>query len=103
MESEMSTRFDLVDLQLFIAVAETRSITAGAARVHRAHTLQRGPAGAGRAAARRTRKPPPGRFPGGREPRLRRTDHLERAACACHGARSKARRAAALSRAAEQF
>ena len=27
-------RFDLVDLQLFIAVAETRSITAGAARVH---------------------------------------------------------------------
>src|SRR3982751_6991897 len=27
-------RFDLVDLQLFIAVAETRSITAGSARVH---------------------------------------------------------------------
>lgn len=27
-------RFDLVDLQLFIAVAEARSITAGAARVH---------------------------------------------------------------------
>jgi DNA-binding transcriptional LysR family regulator len=27
-------RFDLVDLQLFIAVAETRSITAGAARVY---------------------------------------------------------------------
>lgn len=27
-------RFDLVDLQLFVAVAETRSITAGAARVH---------------------------------------------------------------------
>jgi DNA-binding transcriptional LysR family regulator len=27
-------RFDLVDLQLFIAVAETRSITAGASRVH---------------------------------------------------------------------
>ena len=27
-------RFDLVDLQLFMAVAETRSITAGAARVH---------------------------------------------------------------------
>lgn len=27
-------RFDLVDLQLFAAVAETRSITAGAARVH---------------------------------------------------------------------
>jgi DNA-binding transcriptional LysR family regulator len=27
-------RFDLVDLQLFIAVAETRSITAGAARAH---------------------------------------------------------------------
>lgn len=27
-------RFDLVDLQLFIAVAETRSITNGAARVH---------------------------------------------------------------------
>lgn len=26
--------FDLVDLQLFVAVAETRSITAGAARVH---------------------------------------------------------------------
>ena len=27
-------RFDLVDLQLFIAVAETRSITNGAAKVH---------------------------------------------------------------------
>ena len=27
-------RFDLVDLQLFIAVAETRSITNGAQRVH---------------------------------------------------------------------
>src|SRR6266446_6028764 len=27
-------RFDLVDLQLFIAVAETRSITHGAQRVH---------------------------------------------------------------------
>ena len=27
-------RFDLVDLQLFIAIAETRSITAGAGRVH---------------------------------------------------------------------
>jgi DNA-binding transcriptional LysR family regulator len=31
---ELSMRFDLVDLQLFIAVAETRSITAGASRVH---------------------------------------------------------------------
>ena len=30
----MSMRFDLVDLQLFIAVAETRSITNGAQRVH---------------------------------------------------------------------
>jgi DNA-binding transcriptional LysR family regulator len=30
----MSVRFDLVDLQLFIAVAETRSITNGAAQVH---------------------------------------------------------------------
>ena len=27
-------RFDLVDLQLFVAVAETRSITNGAQRVH---------------------------------------------------------------------
>ena len=27
-------RFDLVDLQLFVAVAETRSITGGAAKVH---------------------------------------------------------------------
>ena len=27
-------RFDLVDLQLFVAVAETRSITNGAAKVH---------------------------------------------------------------------
>src|SRR5438046_8673903 len=27
-------RFDLVDLQLFVAVAETRSITRGAQRVH---------------------------------------------------------------------
>ena len=27
-------RFDLVDLQLFVAVAETRSITGGAGRVH---------------------------------------------------------------------
>ena len=30
----MSMRFDLVDLQLFIAVAETRSITSGAQRLH---------------------------------------------------------------------
>lgn len=30
----MAMRFDLVDLQLFIAVAETRSITGGASRVH---------------------------------------------------------------------
>jgi len=30
----MSVRFDLVDLQLFAAVAETRSITNGAAKVH---------------------------------------------------------------------
>jgi DNA-binding transcriptional LysR family regulator len=30
----MSMRFDLVDLQLFIAVAETRSITNGAAKIH---------------------------------------------------------------------
>jgi DNA-binding transcriptional LysR family regulator len=30
----MSMRFDLVDLQLFIAVAETRSITNGAQRLH---------------------------------------------------------------------
>jgi DNA-binding transcriptional LysR family regulator len=30
----MAMRFDLVDLQLFIAVAETRSITAGAGRSH---------------------------------------------------------------------
>src|SRR3954454_2043670 len=31
---EFVMRFDLVDLQLFIAVAETRSITNGASRVH---------------------------------------------------------------------
>jgi DNA-binding transcriptional LysR family regulator len=31
---EAAMRFDLVDLQLFIAVAETRSITRGAQRVH---------------------------------------------------------------------
>jgi DNA-binding transcriptional LysR family regulator len=31
---EFAMRFDLVDLQLFIAVAETRSITGGASRVH---------------------------------------------------------------------
>jgi DNA-binding transcriptional LysR family regulator len=31
---EFAMRFDLVDLQLFIAVAETRSITRGAQRVH---------------------------------------------------------------------
>lgn len=30
----MAARFDLVDLQLFIAIAETRSITAGAGRAH---------------------------------------------------------------------
>src|SRR5437867_13059609 len=30
----MPMRFDLVDLQLFVAVAETRSITDGAAKVH---------------------------------------------------------------------
>jgi DNA-binding transcriptional LysR family regulator len=33
-ESQIAMRFDLVDLQLFVAVAETRSITAGAARVY---------------------------------------------------------------------
>src|SRR5215472_15736674 len=32
--TRMVMRFDLVDLQLFVAVAETRSITAGAARVY---------------------------------------------------------------------
>ena len=31
---DFAMRFDLVDLQLFIAVAETRSITSGAQRVH---------------------------------------------------------------------
>src|SRR5262245_22304251 len=31
---EFAMLFDLIDLQLFIAVAETRSITAGAGRVH---------------------------------------------------------------------
>src|ERR1700688_4704935 len=31
---EKPMRFDLVDLQLFVAVAETRSITNGAQRVH---------------------------------------------------------------------
>jgi DNA-binding transcriptional LysR family regulator len=36
----MAMRFDLVDLQLFIAVADARSITAGALRVHLA--LKRG-------------------------------------------------------------
>jgi DNA-binding transcriptional LysR family regulator len=34
MEGEIAMRFDLVDLQLFIAVAETRSITRGAQRVN---------------------------------------------------------------------
>src|ERR1700676_182369 len=33
-EMETTMRFDLVDLQLFTAVADTRSITAGAFRVH---------------------------------------------------------------------
>jgi DNA-binding transcriptional LysR family regulator len=33
-EAADSMRFDLVDLQLFVAVAETRSITGGAGRVH---------------------------------------------------------------------
>ena len=33
-EVDVAMRFDLVDLQLFIAVAETRSITNGAQRVH---------------------------------------------------------------------
>jgi DNA-binding transcriptional LysR family regulator len=33
-ERQIAMRFDLVDLQLFVAVAETRSITAGAARVY---------------------------------------------------------------------
>ena len=33
-EWDVAMRFDLVDLQLFIAVAETRSITNGAQRVH---------------------------------------------------------------------
>src|SRR3954452_15108266 len=34
MGHEPTMRFDLVDLQLFIAVAEARSITNGALRVH---------------------------------------------------------------------
>src|SRR6185312_13178093 len=34
MPSGIPMRFDLVDLQLFVAVAETRSITNGAAKVH---------------------------------------------------------------------
>src|SRR2546423_11491659 len=34
MKTEIAMRFDLIDLQLFIAVAETRSITNGALRVH---------------------------------------------------------------------
>ena len=33
-KGEPAMRFDLVDLQLFVAVAETRSITNGALRVH---------------------------------------------------------------------
>jgi hypothetical protein len=33
-------RFDLVDLQLFIAVATERSITAGALRAHLRETIQ---------------------------------------------------------------
>jgi len=33
-ERQIAMRFDLVDLQLFVAVAEARSITAGAARVY---------------------------------------------------------------------
>src|SRR5213595_3118798 len=34
MKTEIAMRFDLVDLQLFIAVAESRSITRGALRAH---------------------------------------------------------------------
>jgi DNA-binding transcriptional LysR family regulator len=34
MVSEIAMRFDLIDLQLFIAVADTRSITRGALAVH---------------------------------------------------------------------
>src|SRR6202171_6220897 len=33
-QGSFAMRFDLVDLQLFVAVADARSITAGAARVH---------------------------------------------------------------------
>src|SRR2546430_10546375 len=34
MKTEIAMRFDLIDLQLFIAVAESRSITRGALRAH---------------------------------------------------------------------
>src|SRR5213080_1651091 len=34
MKTEIAMRFDLIDLQLFIAVAESRSITRGALRSH---------------------------------------------------------------------
>ena len=34
MKTVIAMRFDLVDLQLFIAVAESRSITRGALRAH---------------------------------------------------------------------
>ena len=55
------------------------------------------------AARRRTGKPAAGRFQRSGGARLRRPDQLDRAACPCQRARRAARRAPALSRAAEQF
>ena len=56
------------------------------------------------AAARgRTGEPAAGRFQRSGGARFRRPDHLDRAACPCQRTRGAARRAPALSRAAEQF
>ena len=71
-------RFDLVDLQLFIAVAETRSITNGAQRrASRAGLGQRADQGAGRSARRcaADARPPRRRADAGRRKPARSRQH----------------------------
>ena len=65
--------------------------------------VQRRPPGAGHRAPGRTGEPAAGRFSRGGRARFRRSDHLERAACACLRTRGEARRPHALSRTVQQF
>ena len=70
---------------------------------YRADPVQRRSPGAGRSPRRRTGKPAAGRFRRSGGARFRRPDQFDRAAYPCQRARRAARRAPAVSRAAEQF